>query len=111
MGGLSKYSAVELAIAAGRATLENVGEAADVAERVDRVIVGNVLSAGLGMTIARQIGVGVGVPHRTACLHRQYDVCFGNASLHSGGPINRRRRIIRRALWRNRIDVASTLHF
>jgi len=34
----------------------------DVAKRVDRVIVGNVLSAGLGMTIARQIGVGLGIP-------------------------------------------------
>ena len=62
LGSLSKCSAVELAIAAGRATMESAGKAAAVAGTVDRVIVGNVLSAGLGMTIARQIGVGVGVP-------------------------------------------------
>ena len=62
LGKLAKCSAVELGIAAGRATLESAGSGQAVADLVDRVIVGNVLGAGLGMNIARQIGVGLGVP-------------------------------------------------
>lgn len=56
-GALARLSATELAVAAGRVALQDVG-----AERIDRVIVGNVLGAGLGMNIARQIGLGLGVP-------------------------------------------------
>ncbi len=72
MGKLAKCSAVELATIAGRATIESItgspenegliGQGAAVTELIDRVIVGNVLGAGLGMNIARQIGVGLGVP-------------------------------------------------
>ncbi len=72
LGKLSKCSAVELAITAARATIESVaggveteglvGRGAEVTDLIDRVIVGNVLAAGLGMNIARQIGVGLGVP-------------------------------------------------
>lgn len=71
LGGLSKCSAVELAITAGRAAMESVADAGvtsgssrnnGIAEMVDRVIVGNVIGAGLGMNIARQIGVGLGIP-------------------------------------------------
>ena len=57
LGSLAKRSAVDLAMVAGRAALEKV----DV-DKIDQVIIGNVLSAGLGMNIARQIGVGLGVP-------------------------------------------------
>ena len=57
LGALSERSAVELACAAGTAVLSSIG-----AEAVEQVIVGNVLSAGLGMNIARQIGVCLGVP-------------------------------------------------
>ena len=57
LGALSRRSAVELACAAGTAALASIG-----AEPVEQVIVGNVLSAGLGMNIARQIGVLLGVP-------------------------------------------------
>jgi acetyl-CoA C-acetyltransferase len=57
LGALSKRSAVDLACAAGRAALSSID-----AEAVQQVIVGNVLSAGLGMNIARQIGVHLGVP-------------------------------------------------
>jgi acetyl-CoA C-acetyltransferase len=57
LGALSKRSAVDLAYAAGTAALASIG-----AEAVEQVIVGNVLSAGLGMNIARQIGVRLGVP-------------------------------------------------
>ncbi len=57
LGALAKLSAVDLAICAGRAALENVGP-----ERIDRVIVGNVISAGLGMNMARQVAVRLGIP-------------------------------------------------
>jgi acetyl-CoA C-acetyltransferase len=57
LGGLAGLSAVELGVAAATAALEPVGAA-----HVELVIVGNVLGAGLGMNVARQIGVGSGVP-------------------------------------------------
>ncbi|NQT15386.1 MAG: acetyl-CoA C-acyltransferase, partial [Planctomycetes bacterium] len=57
LGALAKLSAAELAIAAGRAALEEIDP-----EQIDQVIVGNVLGAGLGMNVARQIGLGLGVP-------------------------------------------------
>lgn len=60
LGALSRSSAVDLAVAAGRATLENIDSTL-----VDEVIVGNVLAAGLGMNIARQIGVHLGLPEQT----------------------------------------------
>ncbi|MDD5199141.1 MAG: acetyl-CoA C-acetyltransferase [Terrimicrobiaceae bacterium] len=60
LGGLAKISAVELGVAAGKAALEGIDPAL-----VDSVIVGNVLGAGLGMNVARQIGVGVGLPVST----------------------------------------------
>jgi acetyl-CoA C-acetyltransferase len=60
LGALAKYSATELGIAAGRAALNGFDPA-----WVDMVVVGNVLSAGLGMNIARQIGIGVGAPIST----------------------------------------------
>ena len=57
LGALARRSAVDLAVAAGRVALEPIG-----ADRVDQVIIGNVLGAGLGMNIARQIGLALGVP-------------------------------------------------
>ena len=60
LGALAKYSATELGIAAGKATMNGLDPA-----WVDMVIVGNVLGAGLGMNIARQIGIGVGAPIST----------------------------------------------
>ena len=72
LGGLAKCSAVDLAITAARATLESAGNSPGAtgataglpssADIIDRVIVGNVLSAGLGMNVARQIGVGLDIP-------------------------------------------------
>jgi acetyl-CoA C-acetyltransferase len=60
LGALAKYSAVDLAIVAAKATLSNIDAAL-----VDLVIVGNVLGAGLGMNVARQIGIGTGLPVTT----------------------------------------------
>ncbi len=59
MGGLSKLSAVDLALAAGQAALSGTAIPADA---IDSVIIGNVLGAGAGMNIGRQIGVNLGVP-------------------------------------------------
>ncbi len=57
LGALQKLTAVELATHAGAATLRGVG-----AENIDLVILGNVLSAGQGMNLARQVGVRLGLP-------------------------------------------------
>ena len=48
---------IDLAVAAGRAALEAIDP-----DEIDQVIVGNVLGAGLGMNVARQIGLGLGIP-------------------------------------------------
>src|SRR6266705_1687145 len=60
LGSLAKRSAVELGVTAGKAALAGVDPAL-----VDSVVVGNVLGAGLGMNVARQIGIGVGLPIST----------------------------------------------
>jgi acetyl-CoA C-acetyltransferase len=57
LGSLAKRSSVELAMIAGREVLKTVSP-----DEIDQVIVGNVLSAGQGMNIARQIGVGLNIP-------------------------------------------------
>ena len=57
LGALKALSAVDLGLAAAQAAL-----AAIPPERIDRVIVGNVLGAGVGMNLARQIGLRAGVP-------------------------------------------------
>lgn len=60
LGALAKHSAVELGIAAGQAALDGIEHSA-----IDSVIVGNVLGAGLGMNVARQIGIGLKLPVST----------------------------------------------
>ncbi len=57
LGALKDRSAVDLACAAGEATLSGIDRTL-----IDQVIVGNVLGAGQGMNIARQIGVRLGLP-------------------------------------------------
>lgn len=54
LGSLSRVSAVDLAVHAGEAALGALPK-----DFIDQVIVGNVLSAGQGMNIARQIGMGL----------------------------------------------------
>ena len=57
LGGLAELTAVDLACAAGEGALQNLDR-----QLIDTVIVGNVLSAGQGMNVARQIGVRLGLP-------------------------------------------------
>jgi acetyl-CoA C-acetyltransferase len=59
MGSLAKRSAVELGVAAGRAAL---GGGSVAPQDIDQVIVGNVLGAGAGMNVARQVALGLGLP-------------------------------------------------
>ncbi|MFW6119950.1 MAG: acetyl-CoA C-acetyltransferase [Petrotogales bacterium] len=58
-GTLKKVSAVQLGVNASRAALE---DASLSAENVDETIMGNILSAGLGMGPGRQISIYSGVP-------------------------------------------------
>lgn len=56
-GALANYSAVDLAVAAGQAALAGLDS-----NRIDSVILGNVIAAGQGMNIARQVGLRLGLP-------------------------------------------------
>ena len=60
LGALAKRSAVDLAVVAGKAALACIDPAL-----IDWVIVGNVLGGGLGMNVARQTGIGAGLPVST----------------------------------------------
>ncbi|WP_164103872.1 thiolase family protein [Candidatus Laterigemmans baculatus] len=59
-GALAGLSAVELAVAASDAMLQAIDRSL-----IDQVILGNVLSAGQGMNVARQVSVGLGLPLQT----------------------------------------------
>lgn len=58
-GGLSTLSAVDLGVIAAKEAIHRAGIEANL---VDEVIVGNILSAGLGQNVARQIGINSGIP-------------------------------------------------
>ncbi len=59
LGGLSNVSAADLGKVAVKAAVERAGiDAADVSE----VILGNVVSAGVGQALPRQVSIGAGVP-------------------------------------------------
>jgi acetyl-CoA C-acetyltransferase len=65
LGGLSPLSATDLGAAAVRAAVERAGVAP---EEVDGVILGCVLSAGLGMAPARQAAIAAGLPPTVPAL-------------------------------------------
>ncbi len=58
-GGLSKLTAVEIGVIAAKEAIKRAGISTDV---IDEVIVGNILSSGLGQNVARQIGINSGIP-------------------------------------------------
>ncbi|MCL2171841.1 MAG: acetyl-CoA C-acyltransferase, partial [Defluviitaleaceae bacterium] len=60
LGCFADFSAVSLGAAAGAAAIERAGISPS---DIDEVIFGNVLSAGLGQNVARQISVKLGVPN------------------------------------------------
>ena len=59
-GALASCSPVELAVHAAEAMLTRIDRSL-----VDQVILGNVLGAGHGMNVARQVSVNLGIPIRT----------------------------------------------
>ena len=64
-GALSGLSAVELGVTAAKAAIER----ANITPcQVDEVIVGNVLAAGLGQNIARQVSLGAGIPETVPAM-------------------------------------------
>jgi acetyl-CoA C-acetyltransferase len=60
LGALAKRSAVDLGVVAAKAAVAGLDPSS-----IDSVIVGNVLGAGLGMNVARQVGMGAGLPVST----------------------------------------------
>ncbi len=60
LGSLAKHTATGLGVAAAKAALSGLDPAF-----IDSVVVGNVLGAGSGMNVARQIGIGAGLPVAT----------------------------------------------
>lgn len=64
-GSLKGVSAVQLGKVAAQAALQRAG--VDPVQ-VDEVIVGNVLGAGLGQNVARQVSVGAGISHHVPAM-------------------------------------------
>ncbi|MGX7031717.1 acetyl-CoA C-acetyltransferase [Vagococcus zengguangii] len=58
-GAFADVSAVELGVTAAKAALNKAGIQP---HQVDEVIIGNVLSAGLGQNVARQVALGLSIP-------------------------------------------------
>lgn len=64
LGSLSKYAATQL----GSIVIKEVVRSAGVeAASIDTVYMGNVLSANLGQSPARQASIGAGIPYETDC--------------------------------------------
>jgi len=64
-GALGTLSAVELGITAAKAAIDRANLTPC---QIDEVIVGNVLSAGLGQNIARQVSLGAGIPETVPAM-------------------------------------------
>ncbi|WP_110928870.1 acetyl-CoA C-acetyltransferase [Bacillus massiliglaciei] len=58
-GSLSKVSAVDLGVAAAKEAIKRANIPAD---SIDEVLIGNILSAGLGQNVARQVAIHAGLP-------------------------------------------------
>jgi len=64
-GSLSKLSAVDLGVVAAKETIKRTGIKP---EDIDEVLIGNILSAGLGQNPARQVAIGAGIPETTPAI-------------------------------------------
>lgn len=64
-GSLAGVSAAELGATAARAAIVRAGLSA---EKIDEVLIGNVLSAGLGQNVARQVALGTGLPESVPAM-------------------------------------------
>ena len=61
-GSLANLSAVEIGVVAAKEAIKRAGISPDM---IDDVYIGNILSAGLGQGVARQISVDAGIPVET----------------------------------------------
>ena len=64
-GALAGISAVELGAIAARGAIERAGIRP---EQIDEVVIGNVLNAGLGQNVARQVALKAGLPVETPAM-------------------------------------------
>lgn len=58
-GSLANVSAVDLGVVAAKEAIKRANISADM---IDEVLVGNILSAGLGQNVARQVAIHAGIP-------------------------------------------------
>jgi acetyl-CoA C-acetyltransferase len=79
LGRLAELSPVQLALAAGEAALQGIDRSA-----IDLCILGNVLGAGHGMNIARQVGLGLGLPLETPAFTVNQMCASGMTSVLAG---------------------------
>lgn len=61
-GALASQSAVDLGVVAAKEAIQRAGIKP---EQIEDVYIGNILSAGLGQNVARQVAVQSGIPHTT----------------------------------------------
>ncbi|PEZ77197.1 acetyl-CoA C-acetyltransferase [Bacillus sp. AFS017274] len=64
-GSLANVSAVDLGVVAAKEAIKRANISADM---IDEVLVGNILSAGLGQNVARQVAIHAGIPERTPAM-------------------------------------------
>lgn len=64
-GGLSKVSAVEMGTVAAKEAIKRAGIKPEL---IEEVVIGNVIQAGLGQNIARQISIHAGIPEDASAL-------------------------------------------
>ena len=65
-GSLSEFSAPNL----GSMVIKEAVKRANInAREIEEVIMGNVISAGLGQNVARQAAIGAGLPYKTGAFH------------------------------------------
>lgn len=64
-GSLSKLSAIDLGVIAAKEAIKRAGIEPNM---INEVVIGNVLSAGLGQNSARQVALGAGLPDTTPAM-------------------------------------------
>jgi acetyl-CoA C-acetyltransferase len=64
-GSLALTPAVDLGVTAAKEAIRRAGISANL---VDEVLIGNVLSSGLGQNVARQVGIYAGIPESTPAI-------------------------------------------
>lgn len=64
-GALASMSAVDLGVIAAKGAIERAGI---TPESIDEIVLGNVLGAGLGQNVARQVSIGAGIPVETPAM-------------------------------------------